>query len=120
MSLSNPINPVIDVRGWFRAVTERRELLAMEDRMLRDIGLTRVDAQRIAHERRPFDFLAFPPPGTDSVSIDRAVIDAHVARAHRLRNDAIRSAFVALFRWLKPRPSPQPIARIRKLAPVAR
>jgi uncharacterized protein YjiS (DUF1127 family) len=115
MSLSNPFNPVIDVRGWFRAATERRELLAMDDRMLRDVGLTRVDARRIADERRPFHVPTFPP-GNHSVPIERAVIDAHIARAHRLRSDAIRRAFVALFRSLRPQPS----ARIRKLAPVAR
>lgn len=40
------------VRGWRRRANGRRELAALSDRCLRDIGLTRYDA---AHEaRKPF------------------------------------------------------------------
>jgi uncharacterized protein YjiS (DUF1127 family) len=113
MRISNPTTPFIDVHGWYQAATERRELLAMDDRMLRDIGITRVDAERIADEHRP---RVLTRRAASSPRIDRAVIDAHIARAHRLRNEAYRRAFAALWQWLRP----QPKARIRKLAPVAR
>ena len=38
----------------FRAAMTRRELAGMDDRMLRDIGITRVDALREA-ARKPWD-----------------------------------------------------------------
>ncbi len=38
----------------FRAATTRRELAGMDDRMLRDIGITRFDALREA-ARKPWD-----------------------------------------------------------------
>ena len=116
MRISNPVTPVIDVHGWFQAATERRELLAMDDRMLRNIGITRVDAERIADEH-PLRLIALRKPSPPRLEpLDRAVIDAHIARAHHLRNEAYRRAFAALWQWLRP----QPKARIRKLAPVAR
>ena len=117
MRFSNPTALVIDVRGWFQAATERRELLAMDDRMLRDVGISRADAQRIAET--PYRLVKsgpaapqLPPPAP----IDRATVDAAIARAHRLRSKAMRDAFLSLVRWFQP----QPKARIRKLAPVAR
>jgi uncharacterized protein YjiS (DUF1127 family) len=118
MSLFNPNHPLIDVRSWYRAATEKRELLAMDDRMLRDVGLTRVDAVRIANQRSP-RVTRFEPRGPSHPGpIDPKLVDAHIARAHRLREDTIRTAFATLFRWLKPQL--QPKARLRKLAPVAR
>ncbi|HYG89718.1 MAG TPA: DUF1127 domain-containing protein [Azospirillum sp.] len=39
-------------RRWWRWRRERNELLVMDDRMLKDIGLTRLDAKAIA--RKPF------------------------------------------------------------------
>ena len=116
MSLFNLNEPIVDVRAWYRAATEKRELLAMDDRMLRDIGITRVDAVRIATQR-PVRIIKDPPRWPSHkgpIPPERRA--AHIARAHRLRNEAIRDAFVALYRWLKP----QPIARLRKLTPVAR
>jgi uncharacterized protein YjiS (DUF1127 family) len=115
MRFSNPITPLIDVHGWFRAAIERRELLAMDDRMLRDIGMTRTDAKRIAETPYQSEGGGSPAPW-HPVIIDRDVIDAHIARAHRLRNAALRDAFLGLLRRLRT----QPKARIRKLAPVAR
>jgi uncharacterized protein YjiS (DUF1127 family) len=115
MRFSNPIALVIDVQGWFQAATERRELLAMDDRMLRDIGISRADAQRIAET--PFRLVTpAAPKQPPLVPLDRAAVDAAIARAHRLRNKAIRDAFYSLVSWFQP----QPKARIRKLAPVAR
>jgi len=115
MRISNPMTPFIDVHGWFQAATERRELLAMDDRMLRDVGITRTDAERIAET--PYRSAQRPPAApAHPVIIDRAVVEAAVARAHRLRNEAFRRAFFDVLRWLRP----QPKARIRKLAPVAR
>lgn len=119
MSLFNANRPLIDVEAWYRAATERRELLAMDDRMLRDVGLTSVDVQRLVTARQRARAAKPKPRGPSRPEpIPTEVRAAHVARAHRLRNEALRAAFVALFRWLKPRP--QPIARARKLAPVAR
>lgn len=122
MSLIHPSDPVFDVKGWYQTATERRELLAMDDRMLRDVGLTRIDALQIA-ERRPARVVRSGPSGPSGcalISLEQR--DAHIERAHRLRQEAIRNAFAALFRWLRPSPVvlPQPIARVRKLAPVAR
>ena len=42
------------LRAIWRAVRTRRELAAMDDRMLRDIGISRVDALREA-DRAPWD-----------------------------------------------------------------
>jgi uncharacterized protein YjiS (DUF1127 family) len=116
MRIFNPTDVIIDVHGWFRAATERRELLAMDDRMLRDMGITRVDAVRIANEPRPHIVAVRRTPPEHPVPIDRAVIEAHMARAQRLRSEAFANAFATLLRRLRP----QPKARIRKLAPVAR
>ena len=120
MRFSNPTAFVIDVQDWYQAATERRELLAMDDRMLRDIGISRADAEQIAEhgyrsEEQPAP--GEPAPVAPHV-IDRAAVEQAIARAHRMRNEAIYGAFVALWRALWPQP--QPKARIRKLAPVAR
>jgi len=40
------------IREWRRRARSRRELLALDDRMLKDIGITRIDAQREA--AKPF------------------------------------------------------------------
>jgi uncharacterized protein YjiS (DUF1127 family) len=53
MRTFNPKDVIIDVRSWYQAATEKRELLAMDDRMLRDIGITRVDADRLANQPLP-------------------------------------------------------------------
>jgi uncharacterized protein YjiS (DUF1127 family) len=42
------------LRAMLRAVTTRRQLAGMDDRMLHDIGISRVDALREA-ERAPWD-----------------------------------------------------------------
>jgi uncharacterized protein YjiS (DUF1127 family) len=119
MRFSNPAAAIIDVQGWFQAASERRELLAMDDRMLRDIGISRADAQRIAEAplRLVESVPDAPKPDVQApLLIDRAAVEAAIARAHRLRNKAMRDAFSSLVRWFQP----QPKARIRKLAPVAR
>lgn len=46
--------PRPDLRAMWRAITTRRELAAMDDRMLRDIGISRADALREA-DRAPWD-----------------------------------------------------------------
>jgi uncharacterized protein YjiS (DUF1127 family) len=118
MRIFNPTAMIIDVHDWYQRAIERRELLAMDDRMLRDIGITRVDAVRAANERPPATRVVSMPWAIRprKAPIPRELIEGYVARAHRLRNEAIREAFVTLFRWLRP----QPIVRARKLAPVAR
>ena len=119
MRFSNPTAFVIDVQDWYQAATERRELLAMDDRMLRDIGISRADAEQIAeHGYRPEEPAPAKPARVAPLVIDRAAVEQAIARAQRMRNEAIYNAFVALWRALWPQP--QPKARIRKLAPVAR
>src|SRR5690349_9964948 len=115
MSLFNPNDPIIDVRSWYRAATEKRELLAMDDRMLRDIGITRVDAQRIA--RQPMPRLVKRPsrPPSPPGPISPELRAAYIAGANRLRDEAIRGTFVALFAALRGWFVPQPKARLRKL-----
>lgn len=112
MSLLNLNDSLIDVGSWYRAATERRELLAMEDRMLRDVGVNRLDVQRILRGcPAPVEIApAWPAP------ISPQLRDAYIARARRLRNQAFRDAFLALLRWLKP----QRIERTRKLTLVTR
>jgi uncharacterized protein YjiS (DUF1127 family) len=51
MTFSDSIDIGAMVRDWFQNAHDRRELLAMDDRMLRDIGLTRADAQGLAENR---------------------------------------------------------------------
>src|SRR5262245_41728148 len=86
MRIFNPTAMIIDVHDWYQRATERRELLAMDDRMLRDIGITRVDAERAAREQLPARIVplrwAMRPR---KEPIPRALIEAHVNRAHRLR-----------------------------------
>lgn len=120
MSLFHPNDPIVDVGSWYRAATEKRELLAMDDRMLRDVGLTRIDALQIAN-RRSARVLKFEPRWpSPPEAIPPELRAAVVARAHQLRNKAIRRAFAVLFAapltWLKA----QPNARMRKLTPVTR
>lgn len=43
---------VASVRGWRRRTRERGELAALDDRMLKDIGLTRADAEFLSN--KPF------------------------------------------------------------------
>jgi uncharacterized protein YjiS (DUF1127 family) len=123
MRTFNPKDVIIDVRSWYQAATEKRELLAMDDRMLRDIGITRVDADRLANQPLPPIVRIERRPPSDPLRIDAAMIEAHVAQANRLRDDTIRRSLFAAARrlrsavgWLRP----QAKARIRKLAPVAR
>jgi uncharacterized protein YjiS (DUF1127 family) len=47
-----PGNLIEMIRMWSRRARERRELLDLDDRLLRDIGLTRDDAILLA--RKPF------------------------------------------------------------------
>lgn len=115
MSLLNLNDSLIDVGGWYRAATERRELLAMDDRMLRDMGINRLDVDRIVRGGpAPVEIAPLQP--TAPAAISPALRDAYIARAHRLRNQAFRDAFLALLRWLKP----QRTERTRKLMLVAR
>lgn len=123
MRIFNPSDIIVDVHAWYQASTERRELLAMDDRMLRDIGLTHVDAERIANQPLPPVVRVGPRPPSESLRIDPATIDAHVARAHRLRDEAMRHALFSAARWVRDAIRslrPQPIVRARKLAPIAR
>ena len=46
-------------RSMFRAIATRRQLAEMDDRMLRDIGISRVDALAEA-ERAPWDLTLRP------------------------------------------------------------
>jgi uncharacterized protein YjiS (DUF1127 family) len=50
--LSLPVLPAL--RAMVRAITTRRQLAEMDDRMLKDVGISRVDALREA-ERLPWD-----------------------------------------------------------------
>ena len=43
---------VANLREWRRRTREREELAALDDRMLKDIGLTRADAQLLSN--KPF------------------------------------------------------------------
>lgn len=45
------------LRAMWRAATTRRQLAAMDDRMLRDIGISRLDALKEA-DRLPWDLTA--------------------------------------------------------------
>jgi uncharacterized protein YjiS (DUF1127 family) len=47
-------SPLPGLRAMLRAVRTRRQLAEMDDRMLRDIGISRLDALREA-ERAPWD-----------------------------------------------------------------
>ena len=121
MRIFNPNDIVIDVASWYQAATERRELLAMDDRMLRDVGITRVDAVRLAGQPLPRIVRLRPPSGP--LRLDPATIDAHIARAHRLREEAFRDVIFGAARALRDTVRallPQPNVRARKLAPIAR
>jgi hypothetical protein len=86
--------------------------------MLRDVGITRVDAERAANQPLPPIVRIGPRP-----RINPAEIDAHIARAHRLRSDATRRVVRGAARWMRDALRslrPQPIVRARKLAPIAR
>jgi uncharacterized protein YjiS (DUF1127 family) len=50
--LSLPVLPALQMM--LRAITTRRQLAEMDDRMLKDVGISRVDALREA-ERLPWD-----------------------------------------------------------------
>lgn len=120
MSLFHPNELSVDVGSWYRAATEKRELLAMDDRMLRDVGLTRIDALQIA-KRRSTRILRFEPRGPSRPGpIAPEIRAAAIKRAHRLRDEAIRNVFVAVLAALRAWIVPQPSARLRKLTPVTR
>jgi uncharacterized protein YjiS (DUF1127 family) len=106
------------VRDWYRNATERRELLALEDRGLRDIGITRAEAiaeaSRPLWRRRPAAVAPVP------LRVDPEAIRRHVDRAHALRAKAMGDLARRVMHWLSGRSAPQPSARTRKLAPVAR
>jgi uncharacterized protein YjiS (DUF1127 family) len=89
------------VRDWFMTATERRELLAMDDRARRDIGLTKADVEYLVN--RP----SLKAPGTPPrvmvrpSDVDPAAFRAYRARAHELRAQVIGDAFRTLWRWLR-------------------
>jgi uncharacterized protein YjiS (DUF1127 family) len=124
MRIFNPNDIIIDVRAWYQAATERRELLAMDDRMLRDIGITRIDAVRAAREPMGRVVSLRWAMRPRKQAIPRTLIDAHIARAHRLHDETIRNTILGVGRWLRDAfrglRRPQPIVRARKLAPIAR
>jgi uncharacterized protein YjiS (DUF1127 family) len=67
---------------------ELQQLLAMDDRALKDIGLTRADALSAAHpfvRTRAGESAALPPPRGE-------VIEYYTHRAHALRGRALREA----------------------------
>jgi uncharacterized protein YjiS (DUF1127 family) len=99
MNVSNSMDFGGFVRDWFATATERRELLALEDRMLRDVGLTQADVQYLVdHPRRASPSL---PPHTVDRSVDPAMIQAYVHRAHVLRAQAYGRMFRSIWRWLR-------------------
>jgi uncharacterized protein YjiS (DUF1127 family) len=101
MSISNSIDFGGFVRDWFQSATERRELLALEDRMLRDVGLTQADVEYLVH--RPVLRLPAVPPQTvvRPSDIDPEAIRAYVEQAHVLRAQAYGRMFRAIWRWLR-------------------
>jgi len=54
-----PKAPRLGFRAMFRALQTRRQLAEMDDRMLRDIGISRVDALQEA-DRLPWDLSSKP------------------------------------------------------------
>lgn len=117
MRKSNPIEIVDIVRNWYREATERRELLAMDDRMLRDVGITRLDA--VAAARRPL-WRRHTDKAPVRLKVDPETIQRHVEEARELRIRAMAGCARSAWRWLTGKGAAQPKARIRKLAPVAR
>lgn len=101
MSISNSMDFGGFVRDWFQTATERRELLALEGRMLRDVGLTHADVDYLVN--RPVLRLPSVPPHTvvRPSDIDPAVIRAYVEQAHVLRAQAYGKLFRAIWRWLR-------------------
>ena len=101
MSISNSIDFGGFLRDWFRTATERRELLALEDRMLRDVGLTQADVEYLV--QRPVLRLPSVPPHTvvRPSDVDPAAIRAYVDQAHVLRAQAYGKMFRAISRWLR-------------------
>ncbi len=120
MSNSNLIDIRNIVQDWYRDAVERRELLAMEDRALRDIGITRVDAIAAATSRRRRAAAARHPAPPAPLRVDPETIQRHIENARVLRARAMADFARAAMRWLSGRTVGQPKARIRKLAPVAR
>ncbi|RAI55202.1 DUF1127 domain-containing protein [Roseicella frigidaeris] len=57
--LAAPKAPSFSLRRMWRALQTRRQLAEMDDRMLRDIGISRVDALREA-DRLPWDLMPRP------------------------------------------------------------
>jgi uncharacterized protein YjiS (DUF1127 family) len=119
MNISNSIDVRATVHDWFQNARERRELLAMDDRMLRDIGITRADARRLA-EDKPRRLTIVPRPAPEQggpPSVDPALIQDYIHRAHVLRARAMGDLLRSIGRWFR---GGYAKARIRKLAPVAR
>jgi uncharacterized protein YjiS (DUF1127 family) len=87
------------VHDWLMTATERRELLAMDDRARRDIGLTKADVEYLVN--RPSLKVAATPLQTmvRPSDVDPAAIRAYIDRAHELRALAIRASFRTLWRW---------------------
>jgi uncharacterized protein YjiS (DUF1127 family) len=115
MSNSNLVDIGSIVSNWYGNAVERRELLAMDDRMLRDIGVSRAEAIEAA--KQPLWRRRAP---VEPLKVDPDMVQRHIARAHALRARAMADAARTVLRWLFGRGSAQPKARIRKLAPVAR
>jgi uncharacterized protein YjiS (DUF1127 family) len=101
MNISNSIDSGRFVRDWFATATERRELLALEDRMLRDVGLTQADVAYLVDH--PALKAPSVPPHTlvRPSDIDPAAIRAYVEQAHVLRSQAYGRMFRAIWRWLR-------------------
>jgi uncharacterized protein YjiS (DUF1127 family) len=101
MNISNSIASGGFVRGWFATATERRELLALEDRMLRDVGLTQADVGYLVDRPAPRGPSGPPQTVVRPSGIDPAVMQAYVDRAHVLRARAFGKMFGAIWRWLR-------------------
>lgn len=86
---------------WLATASERHELLAMDDQMRRDIGLTKVDVEYLVD--RP----SLKAPGTPPQTLVRpsdvgpAATRTYIDRAHQLRAQAIGDSVHALWRWLR-------------------
>lgn len=52
-TLSTLLDAVYSVERWVEFRQQRREMLALDDRMLKDIGLSRGDIMRVKPRRKP-------------------------------------------------------------------
>ncbi len=101
MSVSNSMDFGAFVREWFATATERRELLALEDRMLRDAGLTHADVHYLVEQPSLQVWPTEPHTLVRLSDVDPAVMQAYVDRAHALRAQAIGDVFRGIWRWLR-------------------